>query len=260
MKRESSSNSLLCKSSFLSQCLSSLVVTNSEIDRNYYKGINPYSYNFKPLRGGDKRVNLIKIWESFGILDLNCLQETRLKVNSEREQDSPVEMGASNISRFKEMPFLKAKRHRAHSVVSGVRVKAYYKHKYGRHNTDKETPTHNTDKEATTHNTKQPATKLQREERRASGLSRVSLFICSGTSRNFGGEWMKCQKFAVVLCSVRRVLLVELAIQGLWAAARPGLPRNYDSLKKGIFPKQPFWLSVGNPQEYRESVAFDSSK
>ncbi|GFW34977.1 hypothetical protein TNCV_979151 [Trichonephila clavipes] len=26
--------------------------------------------------------------------------------------------------RFKEMPFLKAKRHRAHSVVSGVRVKA----------------------------------------------------------------------------------------------------------------------------------------
>ncbi|GFW32625.1 uncharacterized protein TNCV_3678731 [Trichonephila clavipes] len=47
----------------------------------------------------------------------------RLKVNSEREQDSPVEMGASNISRFKEMPFLKAKRHRAHSVVSGVRVK-----------------------------------------------------------------------------------------------------------------------------------------
>ncbi|GFW30960.1 hypothetical protein TNCV_2940601 [Trichonephila clavipes] len=48
----------------------------------------------------------------------------RLKVNSEREQDSPVEMGASNISRFKEMPFLKAKRHRAHSVVSGVRVKA----------------------------------------------------------------------------------------------------------------------------------------
>ncbi|GFU62964.1 hypothetical protein TNCV_28831 [Trichonephila clavipes] len=55
--------------------------------------------------------------------DLNCLQETRLKVNSEREQDSPVEMGASNISRFKEMPFLKAKRHRAHSVVSGVRVK-----------------------------------------------------------------------------------------------------------------------------------------
>ncbi|GFU64343.1 hypothetical protein TNCV_1634771 [Trichonephila clavipes] len=56
--------------------------------------------------------------------DLNCLQENRLKVNSEREQDSPVEMGASNISRFKEMPFLKAKRHRAHSVVSGVRVKA----------------------------------------------------------------------------------------------------------------------------------------
>ncbi|GFX63498.1 palmitoleoyl-protein carboxylesterase notum1a [Trichonephila clavipes] len=46
-----------------------------------------------------------------------------LKVNSEREQDSPVEMGASNISRFKEMPFLKAKRHRAHSVVSGVQVK-----------------------------------------------------------------------------------------------------------------------------------------
>ncbi|GFX81973.1 hypothetical protein TNCV_2571721 [Trichonephila clavipes] len=57
-------------------------------------------------------------------VDLNCLQENRLKVNSEREQDSPVEMGASNISRFKEMPFLKAKRHRAHSVVSGVRVKA----------------------------------------------------------------------------------------------------------------------------------------
>ncbi|GFU76356.1 hypothetical protein TNCV_696371 [Trichonephila clavipes] len=55
---------------------------------------------------------------------LNCLQENRLKVNSEREQDSPVEMGASNISRFKEMPFLKAKRHRAHAVVSGVRVKA----------------------------------------------------------------------------------------------------------------------------------------
>ncbi|GFU67268.1 hypothetical protein TNCV_1851891, partial [Trichonephila clavipes] len=55
---------------------------------------------------------------------LNCLQENRLKVNSEREQDSPIEMGASNISRFKEMPFLKAKRHRAHSVVSGVRVKA----------------------------------------------------------------------------------------------------------------------------------------
>ncbi|GFX30692.1 hypothetical protein TNCV_4862161 [Trichonephila clavipes] len=55
--------------------------------------------------------------------DLNCLQENRLKVNSEREQDSPIEMGASNISRFKEMPFLKAKRHRAHSVVSGVRVK-----------------------------------------------------------------------------------------------------------------------------------------
>ncbi|GFU50375.1 hypothetical protein TNCV_762231, partial [Trichonephila clavipes] len=54
---------------------------------------------------------------------LNCLQENGLKVNSEREQDSPVEMGASNISRFKEMPFLKAKRHRAHSVVSGVRVK-----------------------------------------------------------------------------------------------------------------------------------------
>ncbi|GFX70601.1 uncharacterized protein TNCV_875751 [Trichonephila clavipes] len=54
---------------------------------------------------------------------LNCLQENRLKVNSEREQDSPVEMGASNISRFKEMPFLKAKSHRAHSVVSGVRVK-----------------------------------------------------------------------------------------------------------------------------------------
>ncbi|GFU65854.1 hypothetical protein TNCV_4840311 [Trichonephila clavipes] len=51
-------------------------------------------------------------------------RENRLKVNSEREQDSPVEMGASNISRFKEMPFLKAKRHRAHSVVSGVRVKA----------------------------------------------------------------------------------------------------------------------------------------
>ncbi|GFW72355.1 hypothetical protein TNCV_703921 [Trichonephila clavipes] len=47
----------------------------------------------------------------------------RLKVNSEREQDSPVEMGASNISRFKEMPFLKAKRHRAHSVVSRVRLK-----------------------------------------------------------------------------------------------------------------------------------------
>ncbi|GFU62959.1 hypothetical protein TNCV_28781, partial [Trichonephila clavipes] len=45
-----------------------------------------------------------------------------LKVNSEREQDSPVEIGASNISRFKEMPFLKAKRHRAHSVVSGVRA------------------------------------------------------------------------------------------------------------------------------------------
>ncbi|GFT49048.1 hypothetical protein TNCV_3875111 [Trichonephila clavipes] len=57
--------------------------------------------------------------------DLNCLQENRLKVNSEREQDSPVEMGASNISRFKEMPFLKAKRHRAHSVVSGVRVKTH---------------------------------------------------------------------------------------------------------------------------------------
>ncbi|GFU66562.1 uncharacterized protein TNCV_4357181 [Trichonephila clavipes] len=55
--------------------------------------------------------------------DLNCLQENRLKVNSEREQDSPVEMEASNISRFKELPFLKAKRHRAHSVVSGVRVK-----------------------------------------------------------------------------------------------------------------------------------------
>ncbi|GFT15297.1 hypothetical protein TNCV_277981 [Trichonephila clavipes] len=52
------------------------------------------------------------------------LKENRLKVNSEREQDSPVEMGASNISRFKEMPFLKAKRHRAHSVVFGVRVKA----------------------------------------------------------------------------------------------------------------------------------------
>ncbi|GFT49037.1 transposable element Tcb2 transposase [Trichonephila clavipes] len=51
-----------------------------------------------------------------------CLA-VRLKVNSEREQDSPVEIGASNISRFKEMPFLKAKRHRAHSVVSGVRVK-----------------------------------------------------------------------------------------------------------------------------------------
>ncbi|GFT90529.1 hypothetical protein TNCV_1663761 [Trichonephila clavipes] len=33
-------------------------------------------------------------------------------------------MGASNISRFKEIPFLKAKRHRAHSVTSGVRVKA----------------------------------------------------------------------------------------------------------------------------------------
>ncbi|GFV86604.1 hypothetical protein TNCV_4184591 [Trichonephila clavipes] len=28
--------------------------------------------------------------------------------------------------RFKEMPFLKAKRHRAHSVVSGVRVKFYF--------------------------------------------------------------------------------------------------------------------------------------
>ncbi|GFW88906.1 hypothetical protein TNCV_2683401 [Trichonephila clavipes] len=55
---------------------------------------------------------------------LNCLQENRLKVNSEREQDSPVEMGVSNITRFKEMPFLKAKRHRAHSVVSGVRVKS----------------------------------------------------------------------------------------------------------------------------------------
>ncbi|GFU58148.1 hypothetical protein TNCV_696621 [Trichonephila clavipes] len=51
------------------------------------------------------------------------LAENRLKANSEREEDSPVEMGASNISRFKEMPFLKAKRHRAHSVVSGVRVK-----------------------------------------------------------------------------------------------------------------------------------------
>ncbi|GFV15447.1 hypothetical protein TNCV_4834731 [Trichonephila clavipes] len=50
--------------------------------------------------------------------------ENRLKVNSEREQDSPIEMGASNISRFKEIPFLKATRHRAHSVVSGVRVKA----------------------------------------------------------------------------------------------------------------------------------------
>ncbi|GFX67021.1 uncharacterized protein TNCV_4181461 [Trichonephila clavipes] len=59
--------------------------------------------------------------------DLNCLQENRLKVNSEREQDSPVEMGASNISRFKEMPFLKAKRHQAHSVVSGVRVKDFRK-------------------------------------------------------------------------------------------------------------------------------------
>ncbi|GFX35732.1 transposable element Tcb1 transposase [Trichonephila clavipes] len=58
------------------------------------------------------------------VQNLNCLQENRLKVNSEREQDSPVEMGASNISRFKGMPFLKAKRHRAHSVVSGVRVKA----------------------------------------------------------------------------------------------------------------------------------------
>ncbi|GFW48754.1 putative DD41D transposase [Trichonephila clavipes] len=52
--------------------------------------------------------------------DLNCLQENRLKVNSEREQESPIEMGTSNISRFKEMPFLKAKRHRAHSVVSGL--------------------------------------------------------------------------------------------------------------------------------------------
>ncbi|GFX08695.1 hypothetical protein TNCV_62221 [Trichonephila clavipes] len=62
--------------------------------------------------------------DALRIADLNCLQENRLKVNSEREQDSPVEMGASNISRFKEMPFLKAKRHRAHSVVSGVRVKA----------------------------------------------------------------------------------------------------------------------------------------
>ncbi|GFV15654.1 mariner Mos1 transposase [Trichonephila clavipes] len=60
---------------------------------------------------------------------LNCLQENRLKVNSEREQDSPVEMEASNISRFKEMPFLKAKRHRAHSIVSGVRVKANGKYK-----------------------------------------------------------------------------------------------------------------------------------
>ncbi|GFX08700.1 hypothetical protein TNCV_62271 [Trichonephila clavipes] len=65
-------------------------------------------------------------WANRGIarhIDLNCLQENRLKVNLEREQDSPVEMGASNISRFKEMPFLKAKRQRAHSVVSGVRVK-----------------------------------------------------------------------------------------------------------------------------------------
>ncbi|GFU64328.1 hypothetical protein TNCV_3446381 [Trichonephila clavipes] len=36
--------------------------------------------------------------------DLNCLQENRLKVNSEREQDSPVEMGRQTFSRFKEMP------------------------------------------------------------------------------------------------------------------------------------------------------------
>ncbi|GFW85351.1 hypothetical protein TNCV_143961 [Trichonephila clavipes] len=55
--------------------------------------------------------------------DLNCLQENRLKVNSEREQDSPVEMGASNISRFKEMPFLKAKRHRGSLRRVRVRVK-----------------------------------------------------------------------------------------------------------------------------------------
>ncbi|GFU32435.1 hypothetical protein TNCV_338021 [Trichonephila clavipes] len=41
-----------------------------------------------------------------------------------KKEKSLKEMGASNISRFKEMPFLKAKRHRAHSVVSGVRVKA----------------------------------------------------------------------------------------------------------------------------------------
>ncbi|GFT67254.1 hypothetical protein TNCV_2359411 [Trichonephila clavipes] len=51
-------------------------------------------------------------------------EEKKVIPNSEREQDSPVEMGASNISRFKEMPFMKAKRRRAHSVVSGVRVKA----------------------------------------------------------------------------------------------------------------------------------------
>ncbi|GFX30333.1 transposable element Tcb2 transposase [Trichonephila clavipes] len=31
---------------------------------------------------------------------------------------------AEHEGKFKEMPFLKAKRHRAHSVVSGVRVKA----------------------------------------------------------------------------------------------------------------------------------------
>ncbi|GFV83440.1 hypothetical protein TNCV_3055871 [Trichonephila clavipes] len=68
-------------------------------------------------------LNLSRAETSSRWCDLNCLQENRLKVNSEREQDSPVEMGASNISRFKEMPFLKAKRHRAHSVVSGVRVK-----------------------------------------------------------------------------------------------------------------------------------------
>ncbi|GFT75640.1 hypothetical protein TNCV_1135991 [Trichonephila clavipes] len=43
--------------------------------------------------------------------------------NSEREQDSPVEMGASNIAGFKETLFTKAKRRRPHSVVSGVRVK-----------------------------------------------------------------------------------------------------------------------------------------